>query len=128
MSGGGLAFWSLAIAGTAGFRWYRALAEVRVPRVLIGYQVAFALAFALAVAAIGNAPGFLWGIVAFAVTLASTAYLVLSFTGYQQRNAPTVQVGSPILDFTALDSDGKPYQLSSLHGRPFLLKFFRGHW
>jgi peroxiredoxin len=46
----------------------------------------------------------------------------------QSRNVPRVAVGAPILDFTAPDEHGRPFRLSSLAGRPILLKLFRGHW
>jgi len=39
-----------------------------------------------------------------------------------------VRVGGPILDFSAPDENGEPFALASLRGRPYLLKFFRGHW
>jgi peroxiredoxin len=39
-----------------------------------------------------------------------------------------VALGQPIPEFTAPDAEGQPFALSSLHGRPYLLKFFRGHW
>ena len=55
-------------------------------------------------------------------------FLILNFTGYQNRKEPAVRLGERILDFTALDAEGKPFSVSSLHGRAFLLKFFRGHW
>jgi peroxiredoxin len=33
-----------------------------------------------------------------------------------------------VVSFSAPDADGREFDLSSLAGRPFLLKFFRGHW
>jgi len=39
-----------------------------------------------------------------------------------------VKVGEPILRFRARDAEGNDFDLQELAGRPFLLKFFRGHW
>jgi peroxiredoxin len=41
---------------------------------------------------------------------------------------PAVSVGGPILEFVLPDDAGRAFDLSSLRGRAFLLKFFRGHW
>ena len=35
---------------------------------------------------------------------------------------------SEIRNFTAKDDQGNSFDLAALRGRPFLLKFFRGHW
>lgn len=41
---------------------------------------------------------------------------------------PNAVIGEVVPDFTTLDSEGESFTLSSLRGRPVLLKFFRGHW
>jgi hypothetical protein len=46
----------------------------------------------------------------------------------QAPNRPTVGVGEPMLAFSAPDADGAVFDSASLSGRPYLLKFFRGHW
>lgn len=43
-------------------------------------------------------------------------------------DVPAVQVGDAFLDFTAQDHTGADFTLSSLTGKPILLKIFRGHW
>lgn len=50
------------------------------------------------------------------------------FAAEQPANRIAVAVGEPIIDFTAIDADGQPFDLASLRGTPFLLKFYRGHW
>jgi len=69
------------------------------------------------------------------------AYLVLEYapfmatvrTPFDSRPAAAgdigaVRVGDRYLDFTAKDSNGNAFTLSSLDGKPVLLKFFRAHW
>ena len=50
------------------------------------------------------------------------------FLGAIGLPAACAAVGAPILDFEAPDAEGEPFDLATLRGRPFLLKFFRGHW
>jgi cytochrome oxidase Cu insertion factor (SCO1/SenC/PrrC family) len=60
--------------------------------------------------------------------VAGGAFVGLRLQSRQDAREPAVRIGAPILDFTAPDENGQPFALSSLRGRPFLLKFFRGHW
>ena len=87
-----------------------------------------ATAMGLAGASISQSPGVLGGALAGLTLLVGVVYWVmLAFAG-QSKQRPAVAVGSPILDFSALDANAEPFQLASLRGRPILLKFFRGHW
>ncbi len=49
-----------------------------------------------------------------------------------QRKTPlgniAIQVGDPIIPFTALDSEGGNFSSEEFSGRRILLKFFRGEW
>jgi len=47
--------------------------------------------------------------------------------GHQPKNID-VKVGDRVRDFTAIDGHGDRFELSSLAGQRFLLKFYRGHW
>jgi peroxiredoxin len=60
--------------------------------------------------------------------LGGLAFLALYAGSGQRPLTPAVTVGEPVLEFHALDDAGQPFDLSTLRGRPFLLKFFRGHW
>ena len=60
--------------------------------------------------------------------LASTVFLGLTALSAQTPNTPAVAVGGPVIDFTAPADDGTLFDSGTLRGRPFLLKFFRGHW
>ena len=46
----------------------------------------------------------------------------------EKRLAACVQIGGPIIDFTVAVANDESFELGSLRGKPFLLKFFRGHW
>jgi hypothetical protein len=83
---------------------------------------------ALSIAAYVQGVGVLAGILAALPLLVGTAFFVLLALAGQSKQAPAVAVGGPLIDFTAADENGEPFDLSSLRGRPVLLKFFRGHW
>jgi len=87
-----------------------------------------ALGVALALAALGGGPGWPGGIAAGLALVAGGVFLTLQTLSRQPALVPAVQVGGPILDFSAPDDAGERFDLASLRGRPFLLKFFRGHW
>ena len=87
-----------------------------------------AAAFVLGIAALTQAPGIFGGILAGASVLAGALFVGLGVLASQSKQMPAIAVGSPLLDFTAPDENGKPFGLASLRGRPILLKFFRGHW
>ena len=57
---------------------------------------------------------------------------VFFFILYSQRSTPLgnlqVEVGSPMLAFEGMDSDGNPVNSDDWRGRRILLKFYRGLW
>ena len=55
-------------------------------------------------------------------------FLFSSLRSSIPTTAPAVASGDRYLDFTALDHQGRSFTLSSLEGRPFILKFYRGYW
>ncbi|MCB9759474.1 MAG: hypothetical protein H6739_06510 [Alphaproteobacteria bacterium] len=59
---------------------------------------------------------------------APVMFLGLHLIAEQPAKRAAVQVGDPILTFEALDGEGRPFHLASMSGRPYLLKFYRGHW
>ncbi len=46
----------------------------------------------------------------------------------QKLAADGIGVGATLPDFSAPDENGETFELSSVAGKPLLLKFFRGHW
>jgi len=91
-------------------------------------MIGFAIALVLGVLALLTDPGLLGGIAAGVGASAGAIFLGLQTLAGQVPATPAVSVGAPILDFTAPDENGEPFDLASLRGKPYLLKFFRGHW
>jgi hypothetical protein len=128
MSGSILGFLALALFAQAGFVWMRSIREVRTGERRPLVLAVVAAAVGLGAFAFARGPGLAGGIAAGIAFGLGLLFLVNQVVGQQARNVPAVAVGGPILDFTAPDADGRPFELSSLRGRPYLLKFFRGHW
>ena len=127
MSGALLAILAAVVMGTAGLRWLALMRAGRIPRDATRYLASSALGTLLGVAALLRGAGVLGGVIAALAALAGAAFLALYAASGQRRGA-AIAVGDRVLDFTARDADGRSFALSSLAGRPFLLKFFRGHW
>ncbi len=107
------------------FRWIQRVALGRRRWIVNGLLAgAIALGLLAFVQGIGTGAGILAGA---SVLLGGVYFGLLSLAG-QSKQAPAVAVGSPLPEFSAPDQDGRPFTLSSLRGRPVLLKFFRGHW
>jgi hypothetical protein len=108
--------------------WYQRLQAVRAGEVRGIVIVLMGAGALLAMAAFASNPGWLGGIVAGLALALSAVFLGLQPLSGQARTAPNVAVGGAILDFSAPDDTGATVELASLRGKPFLLKFFRGHW
>ena len=128
MSGAILGFLAFALVAQAGLVWMRLIREVRVAERRPLVLLVILAGMGLALLAFVRGPGIAGGIAAGLAAVGGALFLLLQVLGQQSRRAPAVAVGRPILDFTAPDADGRPFQLASLRGRPYLLKFFRGHW
>jgi hypothetical protein len=92
------------------------------------FIASFAAAFVLSLVAFTQGPGLLGAMAAGFSMLGSGIFLGLSAISRQEPREPAVSVGSPIPDFTAPLDDDTLFDSTTLRGRPFLLKFFRGHW
>ncbi|HYC00883.1 MAG TPA: hypothetical protein VEC57_17245 [Candidatus Limnocylindrales bacterium] len=123
-----LACFSLAAAVAAGLWWWRLIDQVRVgegrPKVL----ALVAVSVALAALALRGDPGTAAAIAAWIAMAAGAMFLLLLALGRQSRREIAVRLGRPILRFVAPDEHGQPFDIDALAGRPYLLKFFRGHW
>jgi hypothetical protein len=108
--------------------WFALLNSVKVPRMRWPFVAAMLLGVLPAIAAFFRGAGSIGGTAAFIAILMGGMFIVLRLQSAQAGNAAAVIVGGPILYFTALDDQGEPFNLASLLGKPFLLKFFRGHW
>jgi len=101
---------------------------LRVPLRPVGYQVAMVLGILLALIGFVKEPGLLSGMAASLAILAGGSFLFITLTSGLPEKLPSAGVGQSAPDFTARDSDGKNFTLSSLEGSTVLLKFFRGYW
>lgn len=108
--------------------WLWLIRRVRVPADLRPTIAAHAVAVALGVAALALGASALGQILAAAAILGGIVFLSLQTQSRQARLTPAVAVGGPIVEFTLPDHEARPFDLATLRGKPFLLKFFRGHW
>jgi cytochrome oxidase Cu insertion factor (SCO1/SenC/PrrC family) len=109
-------------------RWLWQMRRVRIPKDLRPIIAAHLVAVALGVAAFvlgASAPGRVSAAVAI---VGGGVFLALQTQSRQARVAPAVAIGGPVIEFTLPDHEGRPFDLATLRGKPFLLKFFRGHW
>jgi len=111
-----------------GIRWMQLMQRSRIPADVSAYLLASGAGALLGLGAFVFGTGIPGGIAAAVALAGGIAFLALYAASGQVRSAPAVRVGGPVLDFTATDDTGAPFALASLRGRPFLLKFFRGHW
>jgi peroxiredoxin len=128
MAGSVLGLLAGAIITGAGLRWLQLMQQVRLPQRATRYVAACAVAALLGVGAFVLGTGLVGGIAAGLAIAGGVVFLALVAASGQARVTPAVSVGGPVLDFVATDDAGRPFALGSLRGRPFLLKFFRGHW
>ena len=78
--------------------------------------------------AITQGAGVIGGIAASVAVVIGIFFNLTVLIGDQKGGSGALRVGEPIPDFTAPDENGEPFNLSTLIGKPILLKFFRGHW
>jgi hypothetical protein len=128
VSGAILGLLALALLAQAGYAWMRSIREVRTGERRLFVLLVVVLAVGLGVIGLASDPGVVGGIAGGLAVALGALFLVIQALGRQSRAVPAVAVGGPMLDFTAPDAEGRPFRLASLHGRPYLLKFFRGHW
>lgn len=128
MSGAILGLLALALLAQGGYVWMRSIREVRTGERRLFVLLVVVLAVGLGVIALASEPGVAGGIAAGLAVAAGALFLLIQALGRQSRAVPAVAVGGRMPDFTAPDAEGRPFRLASLHGRPYLLKFFRGHW
>jgi peroxiredoxin len=127
MTGASLGFAAAALILAVGARWMQLMLQGRIRRVA-PYAALNAVAALLGALAFVRGPGLAGGIAAGIALVAGLAFLALYAASGQSKTPAAVAVGDRALDFVASDDSDRPFALASLAGRPFLLKFFRGHW
>ncbi|NNL67055.1 MAG: hypothetical protein HKP30_12480 [Myxococcales bacterium] len=128
MSGNLLALLAVCVVAGAGAFWFQRLNAVRAGEVRGRVIAAMALGSLLGLLAFASGTSVFGGIAAGVALLLGGTFLFLQPFSGQARTTPAATVGQPIVAFSATDDAGEPFSLASLAGRPFLLKFFRGHW
>ncbi len=112
----------------AGVRWLHLARRVRLPRDATPYVVANGLGVAGGVVALAAGAGIAGAVAGALAALGGAAFLALFAASGQRAAPPAVSVGGRIIDVVAPADDGRVFDLASLRGHAFLLKFFRGHW
>lgn len=124
-----LAWSGVILVALTGAHWTRGMLQVRVSPNITPVRLAFCFGAALCLVPFlmgggGLALRILCGI---AIAIAAL-FMGLDRIAALPTPVPNVGIGDLALDFTATTSEGDDFSLSSLRGRPVLLKFFRGHW
>ncbi len=123
-----LGFLALMLIAGAVALWFHRAMGVRLPKNRSGFVAVWLGGALLGVVALAQGVGWLGGV---AGGLAIFAAAFLTFTvsiSAQKLAAGAIGVGATLPDFSAPDENGETFELSSVAGKPLLLKFFRGHW
>lgn len=119
---------SLGIAGVTLALWWRRLMAVSLASDRQRFFMAWGIAAACGFAAFFHEPGWIGGSAAVLGIAMSAMFLGLGALSAQEARVPAVAVGELMLAFQAPTDSGEAFSSASLVGRPYLLKFFRGHW
>lgn len=123
-----LAFAALFLIAGSMVLWFRRMKEVRIPANRAPFVAAWLGGAVLAVVALAQGVDWVGGIAAFVAAFAGGLFTLLVAISAQQVAPDALKVGDPLPDFSAPDEHGELFSISSLAGKPVLLKFFRGHW
>jgi len=108
--------------------WFQKVKAVRLTRVRFHYFSAWIIGALLGVYAITTGAGWIGTVPAVLAIALGFGFPLFRLGSNQGDHKPAVSVGDQIIDFTLPDDAGNAFSLASLKGKPFLLKFFRGHW
>ncbi len=128
MTGTPLAFLALAIVVGSAALWFRRMYQVRIPRNRTPFLAVWLFGAALALIALIQGTGWIGGTAAI-LAIGFGAFVAFTMAISRQITAAdAIKVGAPLPAVLAPDENGETFELSSLAGKPVLLKFFRGHW
>jgi cytochrome oxidase Cu insertion factor (SCO1/SenC/PrrC family) len=128
MNGDLLGFASAALSIGAWAYWMRLMQAVKVPRDRTAFLAVMGVGVVLGIGAFIAGTGIFGGIAAGLGLFAGAMYLGLRLQSAQDKREPAVALGQPMLAFSAPDDSGATFDSAALAGKPYLLKFFRGHW
>ena len=123
-----LGFLALMLVVGAVALWFRRALGVRLPENRAGFVAAWLGGALLGVVALVQGVGWPDGIAAGLATFLGAFLCFLVGISAQKLAADGIGVGATLPDFSAPDENGETFELSSVAGKPLLLKFFRGHW
>jgi len=127
-SGDTLGLLAALVVALAWVGWGYLLWTVRVGERRRIFIFAMAIGCGLALAALALGTGSAGARGARFALVGGGIYLGMRLISRQDAKEAAVAVGRPIVDFSAIEDTGERFELATLRGRPFLLKFFRGHW
>ena len=128
MSADTLAFVALFLVVGSAALWFHRARGVRIPSNRSAFVASWVLGALLGVAALVQGDGFLGGIPAGLAVFVGCFLLFTVSISRQKLGSNAIRVGATLPDVDAPDENGESFALSSLRGKPVLLKFFRGHW
>ena len=109
--------------------WYgRKIKALLVPRRPLAHQLLAGAGVAVAIFTFTRPPDVIGFLLAAVALFAGIRFLYTTLSSHIPGRDITVRPGQPALNFTALNGRSETFTLSSLSGRPILIKFFRGHW
>ncbi len=118
---------ALIVVAATFYNWFQLIDRVAIPRNRAGWFATFLAGGALGVMAISQG-GFFSTLLGLPAAFVGFVFPALRLQSKQQPNRPAVAVGGKMVGFVAPDEHGNDFDLASLTGKPYLLKFFRGHW
>ncbi len=121
-------FAGLAVLVATMVVWFRMVNQVSVPQNRMPYFGAFLVGSAFGIYAFVLGTSWIGGIPAGIAAFAGIFFVGMRALSAQDARTPAVQVGGSIIDFQAPDENDELFDLATMRGKPFLLKFFRGHW
>ena len=119
---------ALGVVAVTGWRWFRLIKEVAIPRNRSIYMAGFVCGGLIGLVAAFGSSGLVSTIAGGLAAFGGLTFAALRMQSAQRPNEPAVSVGGTMLAFSAPDETGADFDLSKLAGKPYLLKFFRGHW
>ena len=128
MSGLTLSIVAFALVSATGFLWFRRAFAVALPENRTGFVICMIVGVCLGIAGLVQGAGLAGGILSTLAFLLGGMFVFTWLISAQKGGSGTLQIGSPLISFSAPDHLGNSFDSNTLDGRPILLKFFRGHW
>ena len=123
-----LALSASLIVGVTWFVVWQRIRALEVARTPVAHMLSFFVGLLFAVTALLSSPGWAGGALAIMAILGAGTFLFSYYVSELPKSVSGLRPGERYRDFSLPSAEGAPFSLSSLDGRPILLKFYRGHW